>query len=115
MTDFKRDLEILINEGVIAPNHNRIRFVFRYSKRFKGSLEGLDLSERAYNCLRRANIDDISKVADKWDDLGRIKNAGVKTVKEVKNKYIAYYYGTLDCEEARKEFWQDTIKATIEM
>lgn len=115
MSNFKKDLETLIDNGIIEPNHMKIRFVFKYGNRFKGDLRNLDLSERGYNCLRRAKIDDISQIDAKWDDLKTIKSAGVKTVKEIKNKYIEYYYDTLDCEEDRKEFWRDTIIATMEM
>lgn len=115
MTNLQRDLEVLINEGVIAPNHNTIRFVFRYSRRFKGSLEYLGLTERAYNCLRRAGVDCIEKLDAKWNELDRIKNCGVKTVKEIKNKYVAYYYDTLESDEERKQFWMDTINGTVKM
>lgn len=114
MTDFRTDLEILINEGCIAPKGKSLRFVFNHADRLTGSLENLGLSERAYNCLRRSNIDDIEGVSEKWDTLGRMKNCGAKTVKEIKNKYLAFYYDMLN-EEERKQFWRDSIAATIEM
>lgn len=114
MTDFQRDLEVLINEGVIAPNGKQIRFVFKYGNRFKGELELLGLNDRSYNCLRRNKINDISEISERWNELKKLRNAGTKTIKEVKNKYIAYYYDTLSDEE-KKEFWIDTITATANM
>lgn len=115
MTNFQRDLEVLINEGVIASKNGVIRFVFRYSNRLKGDIANLDLSTRGYNSMRRVGIDNLEKLAEKWDELGRVKNTGVKTIKEIKNKYLAFYYDQLKNDEERKEFWKDTIIGTIEM
>ena len=115
MTNFQRDLEILINEGVFAGKNGKIRFVFRYSNRLRGEIENLDLSARGYNSMRRVGIDTIEKITEKWDKLGIIKNMGVKTTKEIKNKYLAFYYDQLRSDEERKQFWRDTIMATIEM
>lgn len=115
MTDFQRDLEVLINEGFIAPNKkNKVRFVFRYENRMNGELGLLNLNERSYNCLRRNKINDVRGVSERWDTLGKMRNAGDKTVKAIKNNYISYYYDNLN-EEERKQFWRDTIEATINM
>lgn len=114
MTRFKKDLEVLINEGFIAPSNNSIRFVFKYSNRFKGDISFLGLSDRSYNCLRRNKISDISLIDSMWENLYNLKGAGIKTVKEIKNKYVEYYYNLLN-EEEKKDFWTDTIKATVEM
>lgn len=115
MTKFHKDLEVLINEGVIAPNGKQIRFVFKYGNRLKGDLELLNLTDRSYNCLRRNGLHDIKDVANKWDSLMQLKHAGAKSVKDIRNKFLAYYYETLDCDEERKEFWIDTITATVNM
>ena len=115
MNYFKRDLKGLYNDGFIPVKNKQIRFVFRYGDMLKGDLGNLDLSLRAYNSLRRAGISTIEGVAEKWDNLNRIKNIGEKIVKEVKSKYVEYYYGKLENEYERAQFWEDTINGTIEM
>ena len=115
MTRFHNDLETLINEGFIAPNGKQIRFVFKYGNRLKGDLGLLNLTDRSYNCLRRNGLHDIQDIANKWDNLRQLKNVGDKSVKDIRNKFLVYYYETLDCEEERKQFWIDTITATANM
>ena len=44
-----------------------------------------------------------------------LRNSGVKTVKEIKNKYVAYYYDNLSSNEERQQFWLDTYDATNAM
>ena len=115
MNNFQRDLEYLIDEGAIAPNGKNVRFVFRYPNRLKGELGILGLNDRSYNCCRRNKINKIEDITARWNELGRMRNAGQKRVKEVKNKYVQYYYSTLDNAEERAEFWRDTINGTIGM
>jgi DNA-directed RNA polymerase, alpha subunit/40 kD subunit len=115
MRNFKNECSVLINEGILVPNNGNIRFVFRHSDRFDDSIDMLELNPRAYNCLRRAGITTISEIGKQWDELYRIRSSGAKTVKEIKNKFIAYYYNSLDTDKEVEEFWKDTIKATVEM
>ena len=114
MTYFQRDLEYLINEGVFASKRGQVRFVFHNRNILKGELELLNLDERAYNTLRRNKIDTIEQVTEKFDDIFRLKGAGKKVVKEVKNAYLQYYYAMLNPEE-REQFWNDSIEATAIM
>ncbi len=54
------------------------------------SVEGLDLSQRAKNCLKRAKIDTIKKlVAKSEEDLLAIKNFGEKSATEIREKLEA--------------------------
>ncbi len=108
----KKDLEILINNGSLIPINGTIRFVFRNNNIFNKDIDELDLSVRARNCLKRNHIMTITDIGDHWDELHRIKNMGVKTIKEIKNKYIDYYYNSLINDNERKVFLDDTIKAT---
>ena len=110
MTDLQRDIEVLINEGILTET-DTIRFYFRYPKRMTGRIEKMYLGERANNCLRRAGIDSISQIRQNWDDLGKIRNSGKKTVKEIRNAYISYYYDLLN-ERERKEFLRDMVEFT---
>lgn len=51
------------------------------------TIEELELSVRAYNCLKRENIDTVDKLLDyKEDELLQIRNFGQKSIQEVKDK-----------------------------
>lgn len=53
-------------------------------------IEELDLSVRAYNCLKRARIDTVEQLQQlSDDDLLRFRNMGVSTLKEIRQK-VAY-------------------------
>lgn len=50
-------------------------------------IEFLDLSVRAYNCLKRANIHTVNQLLTKTEkDVCKLKNMGKKSVKEIKQK-----------------------------
>ena len=51
------------------------------------TIEELDLSVRSYNCLKRANIQTVQELILRTeDDLGKVRNMGKKSIKEVKDK-----------------------------
>jgi len=51
------------------------------------TIEELELSVRAYNCLKREGIDTVDKLLDyKEDELLQIRNFGQKSIQEVKDK-----------------------------
>lgn len=51
------------------------------------SIDDLELSVRAYNCLKRAGINTIADLLDKTlDDLGKVRNLGKKSIDEIKEK-----------------------------
>lgn len=115
MTDFRTDLEVLINERVLPVNKGKIRFVFRHSDRLKGGIEQLGLDDRSYNALRRNKICTIEQITENWNNLANLKGIGKRGIKTIKNAYVAYYYNTLDCPEERNNFWIDTYEATMDM
>ena len=50
-------------------------------------IEELDLSVRAFNCLKRAEINTIGELTDKTEDeLTRVRNLGKKSVDEIREK-----------------------------
>lgn len=50
-------------------------------------IEGLDLSVRSYNCLKRAGIHSVRQLVEfSENDLLNIRNFGVKSIEEVKDK-----------------------------
>lgn len=53
----------------------------------KVSIDELELSVRAYNCLKRANINTIADLIDKTvDDLAKVRNLGKKSIDEIEEK-----------------------------
>ena len=57
------------------------------SKKLETSIEDLDFSVRAYNCLKRANINTLGDLIDKSEnEMMRIRNLGKKSLKEVMDK-----------------------------
>lgn len=53
----------------------------------KISIDELELSVRAYNCLKRAGINTIADFLDKTiDDLGKVRNLGKKSIDEIEEK-----------------------------
>lgn len=50
-------------------------------------IDDLELSVRAYNCLKRASINTIADLLDKsMDDLGKVRNLGKKSIDEIEEK-----------------------------
>ena len=50
-------------------------------------IEGLDLSVRSYNCLKRAGIQTVEELTQRTEDeMMRVRNLGKKSLKEVKDK-----------------------------
>lgn len=50
----------------------------------------LDLSVRAWNCLRRANINTVQDIVDNFENLHRVRNLGCKCYNEVVEKIRPY-------------------------
>ena len=54
-------------------------------------IEELELSVRAFNCLKRAEINMLDQLTDKTEDeLTRVRNLGKNSVDEIKEKLAAY-------------------------
>ncbi len=55
------------------------------------TIEELDLSVRAYNCLKRANINTVAELVQKSeDDMMKVRNMGKKSLEEVQQKLATY-------------------------
>ena len=50
----------------------------------------LNLSVRAWNCLRRAKIDTVQDIVDNYDDLPKVRNLGQRWYEEVKERIKPY-------------------------
>ncbi len=56
-------------------------------KKLETSIEDLDFSVRAYNCLKRANINTLGDLTEKTElEMMKIRNLGKKSLKEVTDK-----------------------------
>ena len=56
-------------------------------KKLETSIDDLDFSVRAYNCLKRANINTLGDLVDKSElEMMKIRNIGKKSLKEVMDK-----------------------------
>ena len=54
-------------------------------------IEELELSVRAFNCLKRADINTLDHLVEKSvDELGRVRNLGKKSIDEIIEKLAAY-------------------------
>lgn len=51
-------------------------------------IDDLELSVRAYNCLKRASINTIADLLDKsMDDLGKVRNLGKNPLMKLKKNF----------------------------
>ena len=51
------------------------------------TIEDLDLSVRAYNCLKRAGINTVAELVQKnQEDMMKVRNLGKKSLEEVEQK-----------------------------
>ena len=57
------------------------------TKKLETPIDDLDFSVRAYNCLKRANVNTLGDLVDKSEnEMMRIRNLGKKSLKEVMDK-----------------------------
>ena len=58
------------------------------------TIEELDLSVRAYNCLKRAGINSVAELVMKnQEDMMKVRNLGRKSLEEVEQKLSALGLG----------------------
>lgn len=81
-------------------------FYVRQNERMKQApLEELDLSVRSYNSLKRAGYDKVGEAAEAVSggmDLGKIRNCGAKSIREIMEHMFLYYYRSLSPERREK-------------
>ncbi len=64
------------------------------------TIEELDLSVRAYNCLKRANINTVAELVTRnQEDMMKVRNLGRKSLEEVEQKLQALGLGLRPTEE----------------
>lgn len=73
------------------------------------SIDELNLSVRASNGLKRAQIMTVDGILEKSSaDLYKLRNMGVKSVKEIKNAVLNYSYEHMN-KRQKKEFWKEIL------
>ena len=53
-------------------------------------IKEINLSVRAYNCLKRAEINTVQDILDRLEELPRVRNLGAKAYAEVMEKVRQY-------------------------
>lgn len=72
----------------------------RKEKVLEMTIEELDLSVRAYNCLKRANINTVAELVTRnQEDMMKVRNLGRKSLEEVEQKLEALGLGLRPNEE----------------
>lgn len=82
-------LEILVNISEVADTTGVMiaKQEDSKAKKLETSIDDLDLSVRAYNCLKRANINTLGDLVEKTElEMMKIRNLGKKSLKEVTDK-----------------------------
>ena len=107
-TEFSRDLSIII--GTATSGNTELKFPFRITTETETAEIGvLDLSPRAFNALKRNNINNVNGILDIFSNLSKLRSVGGVTIREIRNKTAAYLY---DCMTAtdKKYFWKEFIE-----
>ena len=70
--------------GAVEPEEDNM------GKVLEMTIEDLDLSVRAYNCLKRAGINTVSELVQRnQEDMMKVRNLGKKSLEEVEQKLQA--------------------------
>ena len=102
MSKFSEDLVVMQAKG-FKLNGNKVSFPVYH---LDIPIEDLNLSVRAMNGLKRAGIfkaDELLNV-----DISRMRNLGVKSVKEIKNALLNYSYEHMT-QKQRADFWREVL------
>ena len=83
------------NIGILVPPE-----IDKRTKILEQTIEEMDLSERSYNCLKRANIHTVEDLTKKTeDDMLKVRNLGKKSLDEVIYKLESYGLKLKDKED----------------
>ncbi len=79
------------------------------------NIEDLDLSARAYNCLKRAGyntIGELTQAVSSGIPLKSIRNCGTNSVMEIMSSLFLFQYNMLSAEH-RYEYLMDVVRANV--
>ena len=78
---FCRLTDQIIPPTVVEPEDNKVERLLEMT------IEELDLSVRAYNCLKRAGINTVNELVQRnQEDMMKVRNLGKKSLEEVEQK-----------------------------
>lgn len=122
-TDYEAAIRTLYgsaNENGLIPTLHAVfkhEFIVKIplsSKACAASIDELELSVRAQNCLKRAGIMTIEKLADiaGSEELLKLRNLGKKSYTEIKTKLLVFGYSALS-ESGKMNFWREILRANV--
>ena len=85
--------------------------IYLNSKMSETPIEALDLSARAFNSLKRAGygtIGDLAEAIAAGTEIGKIRNCGTKSCREIMEKLFLYQYNVLP-QERREGYVKEVI------
>lgn len=114
-SDFIRDLNFIATNApkVGIPPFDSIKFTLK-PLRIAGEnyleldIMELNLSTRAERALRNNKVNTLGELIEAWCIIPAFRNAGVTTIKEIKNKLLSFHYDQLNAEK-REKFWKDAL------
>lgn len=72
----------------------------RITKNMKETgIEMLGMSNRANNLLKRMAMNTLGDIADKWQELKRVRGMGVGTLKEIQNAVVNFMISEMSDDE----------------
>ena len=79
------------------------------------TIEALDLSQRAHNCMMRAGfntVGDICEAVAAGKSLMSLRNCGTKSVHEIQEKLFLFQYSSLS-ETKREAFLAEVVRLNL--
>ena len=115
--DQSRTLTQIVEElvGIKLYEKKGEKFYFNFylnSRVAETPIEGLDLGVRAYNSLKRAGYSTIGEVTEAiaaGTEIGKIRNCGEKSRREIMEKLFLYQYNALP-QEKRADYITKTVQ-----
>lgn len=118
MNTFTEDLTRVLNgfdEAKVNCKSETLKFPMIETKKLNNTdVNILPLNPRAENALKREDILTLKDLFERWEDLPKIRNLGVGTVKLIKKAVYEYYYSTLE-QRARTYFWQRFVELNADL
>ena len=121
-----REMNKYLNATTIEEILLRNKKYFHYKVNFTQSqkqldIEVIDLSQRSYNCLRRAGINTIGELVNNYytkpnesskSQLRKTRNLGVKSANEILLNLFYYYFLTLS-ESEKLEYMKEIVRENL--
>ena len=122
--EMNRYLEGTTIEELMRIRRKRFFYEVRLSEtQCRQEIMTLDLSPRAYNCLRRAGINTIGQLLDGFHDTGeqssksrllQLRNLGKGTAEEILMKLFFYQFSVLS-EERRAPYMKRVLEMNVSL